>query len=212
MKKYLIVLLSLIIVLQSVILADAAVYNKDSRYTIDLPDKFQSAGDNKFSADDKSNFYISFDDNSEEKFCVADMSDKDIREYTAKLVAEGEAAFANLGMDAEMKIVSAEKIKHPNGMYAFFMILETACTDAGKTKTNYQKIYAFSGVENIITFTYTADKKEQLNDADTAFDSIVINEGQAESRFDKIKTAVFYVVIILVILLAVILFVKKRSK
>ena len=58
MKKYLTVLLSLIMALQCVIFVNAVVYDKDSRYTIDLPEKFQSVGENKFLADDKSNFYV----------------------------------------------------------------------------------------------------------------------------------------------------------
>ena len=212
MKKFVLVFLSLLIILQCIVISGAVVYDGDSRYTIDIPENFQRVGENKFLSDDNSNLYVSFADNTQEQFCVADMSDKDIKEYSDKIVTESKALLLSFGIDADISVVSAEKVKDDNGTYFFIMVLETSYVKDGKTQTDYQKIYEFSGVENKISFTYTTDKKEQMNDMNGAFDSLVIKEKQVESKLDKIKTAGFYAGVVVVILLVVIVFVKRRSK
>ena len=212
MKKFVLVFLSLLIILQCIVISGAVVYDGDSRYTIDIPENFQRVGENKFLSDDNSNLYVSFADNTQEQFCVADMSDKDIKEYSDKIVTESKALLLSFGIDADISVVSAEKVKDDNGTYFFIMVLETSYVKDGKTQTDYQKIYEFSGVENKISFTYTTDKKEQMNDMNGAFDSLVIKEEQVESKLDKIKTAGFYADVVVVILLVVIVFVKRRSK
>lgn len=212
MKKFVLVFLSLLIILQCIVISGAVVYDGDSRYTIDIPENFQRVGENKFLSDDNSNLYVSFADNTQEQFCVADMSDKDIKEYSDKIVTESKALLLSFGIDADISVVSAEKVKDDNGTYFFTMVLETSYVKDGKTQTDYQKIYEFSGVENKISFTYTTDKKEQMNDMNGAFDSLVIKEKQVESKLDKIKTAGFYAGVVVVILLVVIVFVKRRSK
>lgn len=212
MKKFVLVFLSLLIILQCIVISGAVVYDGDSRYTIDIPENFQHVGENKFLSDDNSNLYVSFADNTQEQFCVADMSDKDIKEYSDKIVTESKALLLSFGIDADISVVSAEKVKDDNGTYFFIMVLETSYVKDGKTQTDYQKIYEFSGVENKISFTYTTDKKEQMNDMNGAFDSLVIKEKQVESKLDKIKTAGFYAGVVVVILLVVIVFVKRRSK
>ncbi len=212
MKKFLVVFFSILLVLQCVIISGAAIYDGDTRYTIDLPEKFRQAGDNKFSADDKSEFSVTFEDNKEEQFSVADMSDKDIEEYIKTMEAESKSVLEEFGVDGSINLISAEKIKHPNGQYALVITLETKYTVAGKTTVNYQKLYGFSCVDNKITFTYTVDSKEELNGIDEAFDSIIVNQQEVESKLDKIMTVAFYTAIVLVMILVVILFVKRRSK
>jgi hypothetical protein len=78
MKKLVIVFLSLLVAFQCVVVSGAALYEGDSRYTIDLPEGFSQMGDNNFTADDESGFSVTFEDNVEEQFSVADMSEKDI--------------------------------------------------------------------------------------------------------------------------------------
>ncbi len=212
MKKFLTILLTLLITLQCTVFVGAGLYDEDSRYTIDLPEKFRQAGENKFQADDNSEFSVTFGDNKDEQFSVANMSDKDIEKYIKTLEAESKAVLEEFGVDGSIKIVSAEKIKHPNGQYALVMTLETKYTVEGKATVKYQKLYGFSCVDNMITFTYTVDSKEDLNGIDEAFDSIVVNEKEVESKIDKITTVAIYAGIVLVILAVVILFVKRRSR
>ena len=63
-----------------------------------------------------------------------------------------------------------------------------------------------------MSFTYTVDDKEKLNDFDESFDSIVVNEKKVESKLDKLTTVATYVGIIIVVLVLVIWFVKRRSR
>ena len=212
MKKLVIVFLSLLVAFQCVVVSGAALYEGDSRYTIDLPEGFSQMGDNNFTADDESGFSVTFEDNVEEQFSVADMSEKDIEEYVKEMEENAKAVLKEYEVDGSVKILSAEKIKHVNGQYAIVMTVETSYTVDGKTTVNYQKVYGFSCVENKITFTYTVDKKNKLSNFDDAFDSIVIKEKEVESKLDKIKTAAFYVGLIIATAVVVIIFVKRRSK
>ncbi len=143
--------------LNCAVFTNAALYNNDSRYTIDLPEDFSQIGENKFRADDNSEFSVTFEDNKEEQFCVADMSDKDIDEYIATMETESKALLKEVGVEGSIKIISAEKIKHTNGRYALVILLETKYAVDGETTVSYQKIYGFSCVENKIIFTYTVD-------------------------------------------------------
>lgn len=212
MKKYLTLFLSFLIIWQCAFVANAVIYDSDSRYTVDLPDEYRQVSANKFATDDNSEFSVNFEDNKEEQFCVADMSDKDIEEYIETMEAESKAVLEEYDVDGSLDIISAEKIKHPNGRYALVIIVETKYTVDGTTTVNYQKLYGFSGVENKITFTYTVDDKERLNEADEVFNSIVVNEKAVESKLDKLKTVGFYAGVVLVLLVVVVLFVKRRSK
>lgn len=212
MKKLFVLFLSLLMVLQTVIFVSAGFYDGDSRYTISLPENFRQVGENRFRADDNSEFSVTFEDNKEQQFCVADMSDKDIDEYIKTMETESKALLKEVGVDGSIKIISAEKIKHSNGQYALVVSLETTYTVEGKTTVKYQKIYGFSCVENKMSFTYTVDDKKDLNGFDEAFDTIVVNEKKVESILDKLTTVAIYAGIFVVLLLVVIVFVKRRSK
>ncbi len=212
MKKIAIIFLSLLIIIQCTVVSGAVVYDADSRYTIDLPENFRQTGANKFMADDESEFSVTFEDNKEEQFSVADMFEKDIVEYVKTMEENAAAVLAEYGVDGSINILSAEKIKHSNGQYALVLTIKSTYTIDGKVTVNYQKLYGFSCVDNKITFTYTVHNKDDLNGVDDAFDSIVIKEKEVESNMDKIKTVVFYVGIFIVLTVAVVLFVKRRTK
>ena len=176
MKKFLVLFFSLVLVLQVTVFVSAGLYDADSRYTIDLPENFNQVGENQFRADDNSAFSVTFEDNTEEQFCVADMSDKDIEEYIKTMESETKAVLEDVGVDGSIKIISVEKIKHVNGHYALVITLETKYTVEGEATVSYRKIYGFSGVENKISFTYTVDDIEEINDFDKTFDTIVVIE------------------------------------
>ena len=209
MKKYLTLILSLLIVLQCVVFANAVTYDVDSRYTFDLPENYRMVEENKFMAtDDNSNFFVSVDANTNSEFCVGDMNDAEVKAL-ANDMAE---VLSSVGVGMNIKAISSERITHQNGNEAIVIVLEQTSSDAADTTANYEKIYMFSSEENVITFTYTTDKKDDLDKLDGTFDSIVINEKEAESTVDKIKTVAFYVGVFAVLLAVVIIFVKRHSK
>ncbi len=212
MKKLIVVFFSLLLAFQCVVVSGAVLYDGDSRYTIDLPEGFSRTDDNKFTADDNSSLAVTFEDNKADKLSVADMSRKDVGEYVELMEEKANSVLKEYGVDGSIKILSAEKIKHSNGQYALVLTIESAYTVDGKASVNYQKLYSFSCVDNKITFTYTVDNKDDLNGFDDAFDSIVLNEKEAESNTDKIKTAVFYAGVIIATAAVVFVFVKRRSK
>ncbi len=208
MKKYLTILLSVIIILQCNVLAGAIVHNDDPRYTVDLPEEFQEVQDNKFISSDKSNFLVSFSDNTQEKLCVEDMSDKDVKKFAEDMAV----ALNSVGADMNIKVVSAEKIKHNNGKKALVIVFEKTSTSDVEKNTHYQKTYMFSGEENIVTFAYTTRDKAQLNAIDSAFDSIVVNEPEIESKMDKLTSVAIGAVVVIVGIIGVVLFVKRRNR
>ena len=209
MKKYLTLILSLLIILQCVVFANAVTYDVDSRYTFDLPENYRMVEENKFMAtDDNSNFFVSVDANTNSEFCVGDMNDAEVKAL-ANDMAE---VLSSVGVGMNIKAISSERITHQNGNEAIVIVLEQTSSDAADTTANYEKIYMFSSEENVITFTYTTDKKDDLDKLDGTFDSIVINEKEAESTVDKIKTVAFYVGVFAVLLAVVIIFVKRHSK
>ena len=209
MKKYLTLILSLLIILQCVVFANAVTYDVDSRYTFDLPENYRMVEENKFMAtDDNSNFFVSVDANTNSEFCVGDMNDAEVKAL-ANDMAE---VLSSVGVGMNIKAISSERITHQNGNEAIVIVLEQTSSDAADTTANYEKIYMFSSEENVITFTYTTDNKDNLDKLDGTFDSIVINEKEAESTVDKIKTVAFYVGVFAVLLAVVIIFVKRHSK
>ncbi len=212
MKKFLTLFLSLVIFLQITIFAGADVYNKDSRYEIDIPDNFTEVGENSFVTEDNSDFYVTFTDNKEEKVCVADMSDKDVREYVDATLSEGKKLLESQKVDASIKLISAEKIKHNKGIYALVIVLETSFVQDGAEVVSYKKLRVFSGEEHLITFNYSTDEKEKLDNADDVFASIVIHEEQIESKLDKLKSAGIVAVISILMIIGIVWFVKRRSK
>ncbi len=209
MKKYLTIILSLLIILQCIVFANAVTYDVDSRYTFDLPENYRMVQENKFMAtDNNSNFFVSAEANTDSEFCVSDMNDDEVKAF-ANDMAE---VLNSVGVGMEIKALSAEKIKHGNGKNALVIVLEQTSSKDAVNPANYEKIYMFSCEENIITFTYTTDKKDDLDKLDATFDSIVINEREAEGTIDKIKNAAFYTGAIIVVLVVVIIFVKRRTK
>lgn len=212
MKKFLILFLSAVILFQITIFAGADVYNKDSRYEIDIPDNFTEVGENSFVTEDNSDFYVTFTDNKEEKVCVADMSDKDVKEYVDAILSEGKKVLESQKVDASIKLISAEKIKHNKGIYALVIVLETSFMQDGAEVVSYKKLRVFSGEEHLITFNYSTDEKEKLDNADDVFASIVIHEEQIESKLDKLKSAGIVAVISILMIIGIVWFVKRRSK
>lgn len=210
MKKLFALFFALIFVLQTMPFVSAYTYDSNPLYTIEMPEDFRCVQDDCFVGlgDDDKTFSVAMTPNAEENFCIADMNDEEVQKYAQTVATQGAQAFESLGMNATMTVVSAEKIKHPNGKIALVAVFKTVVKTAGKTKEKYQKICEFSGEENKFTFTYTS-KEDQIKDMDESFLSIVVNETQIESRSDKLSSAAIFVGVILVLLLGILRFIKR---
>lgn len=210
MKKIFVFVFSLFLVLQTMPFANAYIYDTNPLYTIEMPEDFTCVKEDCFvstGADDKT-FSVTMTPNGEEKFCIADMNDKEIQEYAQTIATQGSQAYESLGMDGAMTVVSAEKTKHPNGKTALVVVFKTVVKTESKTKEKFQKICEFSGVDNKFTFTYTS-KENQIKDLDEAFLSIDIKETQIESRADKLTSAAIFGGVVFVILLGIFRFIKR---
>ncbi len=210
MKKIFVLVFGLLFILQTMPFANAYTYDTNPLYTIEMPEEFSCVKEDCFvsTGEEDKTFSVAMTPNVEEKFCIADMNDKEVQEYAQTVATQGTKAYKSLGVVGSMDVVSAEKIKHPNGKTALVIVFKTVVKSDGKTKEKYQKICEFSGVDNKFTFTYTS-KKNQIKDMDESFLSIVVNETQIESKADKLTSAVLFGGVILVVLLGILRFIKR---
>ena len=184
-------------------------------YSIELPDDFDLVGENAFVSDNGDAFSVSYEENTDE-FCIADLSEEDMKSYVESLAAEGVEAFKTLDMDGKMEISSYKKIENVNGKTALEIVFKTAVKKEGTEVSHLQKLYIFSCEKNIYNFTLTAQEEKDINAFDEAFSTIVINEKQIESKKDNLVTLGMCAVIVALILVGVIKFVirtpyKKQS-
>ena len=172
-------------------------------YSIELPDDFDLVGENAFVSDNGDAFSVSYEENTD-KFCIADLSEEDMKSYVESLAAEGVEAFKTLDMDGKMEITSYKKIENVNGKTALEIVFKTAVKKEGTEVSHLQKLYIFSCEENIYNFTLTAQEEKDINAFDEAFSTIVINEKQIESKKDNLVTLGMCAVIVALILVGVI--------
>lgn len=212
MKKSFSLILSVVLIFQFIIGVGAYTFNENPLYTVEIPDGFGRVAENKFVSDDKGTFSVFITDNAEEKFCVADLDDSEMKEYAEGIAKSGEEGFKSLGMDGSVTVVSAEKLKHTNGKTALVMVFKATAKVDGKEEIRYEKMYEFTCIDNKFSFTYTPEKEEQVNDFDDCFNSIIINEAQIQSVGDKVTTGALYGGIILLLVLGIIRFIKPAKK
>ena len=190
------------------------IFNGDG-YSIELPDDYDLAAEEKFISDNGDTFSVSSEKNTE-KFCVADLSEDDMQEYAKKLADEGTQAFKIVGMEGEMEVVSCKKIENINGKTALEIVLRTSAKDEDGEAVHLQKICEFTCEKNKYTFIYTATYEKDINALDEAFNTIVIDEKQIESKKDNLVTLGMCAGVVALILVGVIKFVirtpyKKQS-
>lgn len=184
-------------------------------YSIELPDDFDLVGENEFISDKGDAFSVSYEENTDE-FCIADLSEENMKSYVENLAAEGARAFKSLDLNGNMQVVSYKKIENLNRKTALEIVFKTSLKREESETVRLQKIYLFSGEENKYTFTYTAKDEKDINAFDEAFSTIVINEKQIEGKNDSLVTLGMCAVIVALILVGVIKFVirtpyKKQS-
>lgn len=206
MKKFFALFFMICLLITTVPCGASYLFDENPYYSIELPDDYELAGEDKFISGNGDAFSVSYEANVD-KFCVEDLSEKEMKEYAEKIATEGEQALKLLEMDGKMEIVSYKKIENINGKTALEIVLKTSVKRESGETMRLQKIYQFSGKENKYTFTYTAKEDKDINSLDEFLNTIVINEHQIESRKDKFETFGLFAVVVALIFIGVIKFV-----
>lgn len=212
MKRSFTIILSLVLLFQSMIGVTAYTFDDNPLYTIEVPEGFYQVGEDKFSSSKGETFSVYLTDNTEEKLCFADLNDTEISEYAEEIATNGATALKELGLNGSVEVVSVEKMKHSNGKTALVMVFKASVNNDGEVSIRYQKMYEFTCVDNKYSFTYNPENENQINSFDDAFNSIVINEEQIQSVGDKITTAALYGGVIILIALGIVRFIKPVKK
>ncbi len=198
--------------LQFSVTSSAFTYNGGDLYTIELPDGYTEYDEGNFKVDDGSAFTIGVEDNTELKYCVSDLNEKKLRESAENMANEAVSAFALVGKEGKMEVVSVKKVKHPNGMDAAVTVFKTSAIINGEEKTHLQKVYEFGGAVNKYTFIFTPDKADDIDALDSAFDSIIINEVEAPGVVDLIIRYSVLGVIVVLLCVGIFKFLRKPKR
>ena len=218
MKKAVTLIFTLVMFFSFAICANAEVFNGADLFTVNLPEGFEQTGTNisdfNFTNETGDTFTVSYNDNTSEDytFCPADMSKKDIEEYTNALSTESANVMKDYADDFELKFLSAEKIKHSNGKKALVCQTKTTITQNKKDNIYYQTMYEFGGVDYKYTFTYTTSDEKKKDSFNEVFESINIFEGEAESNLDKLAGYALIGIIGLLIFIGIIRFIRTPEK
>lgn len=218
MKKAVSLIFVLIMLFSFVLSANAEEFNGADLFTIDLPEDFQqdeaSSSGFSFKNADGDIFAVSYSDNTQEDtiFSPADMSQKDIEEYTKTLSEESKTVMNDYADEFEMTFLSGEKVKHKNGKTALVCQTKTTIKKGDNTGVFYQTIYEFGGVNYKYTFTYTTDDEKKKGSFNEVLESINIFEGETESNFDKLTGYAVAVGLALLLVLGIIRFIRTPEK
>ncbi len=212
MKKTICLFFCVVVLFATAVNVNAVKYKYEDLYAVKLPDDFEEVYEHKYVGDDSSAFYVTIEENPNGEYCIENLSEEKLRENAEAFASKAAEGFAAVELKGKSEVVSVEKIKHPNGMTAVVTVYETSVEKDGETISNLQKAYEFSGAENKYTFTYTGDKPENVDDLDSAFDSIYIFEGEAESYFDKALMIVVFAFLVFLVLLGIFKFIRGRKK
>ena len=218
MKKAIGLILTLLIFCSLVISVNAKEFNGADLFTIDIPDEFEQSeagsGDFYFKNENGDTITVSYSDNTDEEyiFSPADMSKKDIEEYTGLLSEEAENVMKAYADEFELKFLSAEKIKLESKKTA--LVCKTQVTIKGKDKeaVHYQTMYEIGGKNYKYTFTYTTENENKKDALDTSFATINVLEAETESNFDKLKDYAIAGVLVLLLIMGIIRFIRTPEK
>ena len=218
MKKAVSLIFTFLMLFSFVLSVNAEEFNGADLFTIDLPDDFEQTGTNvadfTFVNEKGDNFAISYLDNTQEDeiFSPADMSKKEIEEYTNALTEEAETVMKDYSDGFELKFLSGEKVKHKNGKTALVCQTKTTIKRNKKTQVYYQTMYEFGGADYKYTFTYTTADEKNKNSFNEVFDSINIFEGETKSNFDKLAEYALFAALGLLLLIGIIRFIRTPEK
>ena len=218
MKKTVSLIFTFLMLLTFVLSVNAEEFNGADLFTVDLPEGFEQTGTNltdfTFTNEKGDTFTVTYSDNTQdgEIFSPADMSRKEIEEYTNSLSEESEKVMKDYADDFELKFLSGEKIKHKNGKTALVSQTKTTITKAENTAVYYQTMYEFGGINYKYTFTYTTKDEEKKGKFNEAFESINIFEGETESNLDKITGYAVAGGLALLLVIGIIRFIRTPEK
>ncbi len=218
MKKAVTLIFTLVMFFSFAICANAEVFNGADLFTVDLPEGFEQTGANisdfNFTNENGDTFTVSYNDNTSEDyiFCPANMSKKDIEEYTSSISEESKVVMKEFAEDFDIKFLSGEKVKHKNGKTALVCQTKTTITKNKKTVVYYQTMYEFGCVDYKYTFTYTTDIEENKDNLKDVFDSIEVFEGETESNLDKVTTFAVAVLMAILVVAGIVRFIRTPEK
>lgn len=218
MKKAVSLIFILIMLFSFAVSASAEVFNGADLFTVDLPEGFERMGANisdfNFTNENGDTFTVSYNDNTSEDyiFCPANMSKKNIEEYTNALSTESADVMKDYADSFDLKFLYAEKIKHPNGKKALVCQTKTTITQNKKDNIYYQTLYEFGGVDYKYTFTYTTEDEEKKDSFNEVFESINIFEAETESNIDKLTGYAVAGGLALLIVMGIIRFIRTPEK
>lgn len=220
MKKLLCLLMTAIMMCHLAITCFAVyVYEAENNsFTIELPDDFDEVEAMKFIGDDGSNMGVSVVAYTEEDdgYCIADMTEAELRERAQIIADVSEAAFASVNREGSMEIISVEKSEHKNGYNAVVMEFKTTAKGSEGDSVRYQKVCEFTCQSNIYTFTYTSREGGGIDDMDASFDSIVINEAENKGLkgeiIQAIQNSLGFILIFGLLIFGIIRFMRKSNR
>ncbi len=218
MKKAASLILAIFIFCSLALTVNAEVFNGDDLFTVDLPEGFEqsatSTSDFYFTNEKDDTFTISYSDNTQKGgiFSPADMSKKEIEEYTSSLSEEAETVMKDYSDSFELRFLAGEKVKHKNGKTALVCKTKTTITKNKKTAVYYQTMYEFGGKDYKYTFTYTTSDKGEKDSFDSVFESINISEKETETNLDRIKGLALALGVVLLILIGIVRFIRTPEK
>ena len=218
MKKAVSLIFTFLMLFSFVLSVNAEEFNGADLFTFDLPEGFEQSGtvasDYSFTDEDGDTFTISYEDNNAEDqiFSPADMSKKDIEEYTNALSEEAENVMKAYADAFELKFLSGEKIKHQNGKTALVCKAKTTITKNKEENVYYQTMYEFGGKDYKYTFTYTTAEEDKKDSFDEVFNSVNIFEAETESNLDKLAGYAVAGGVMLLIIIGIIRFIRTPEK
>ena len=218
MKKAVSIIFVLVMLFSFTMNVKAEVFNGADLFMIDLPDNFQQTGselsDFSFENENGDTVIVTYDDNTRDDniFSPADMSQKEIEEYTNTLSEEAETVMKDQIEGFQLKYLDCEKIKHKNGKTALVSHIETTIKMNGKKSVFYQTVYEFGGVNYKYSFTFTTADKEKSNSLTEVFDSINIFEAETESNLDKLAGYAVAGGLALLLVMGIIRFIRTPEK
>lgn len=178
---------------------------------MDIPEGYQQISLDTFEDEDGSTFEISYEDNTEYKFSVKDMTKKDVQEYAALVEQEATGAIAVIGRKGEFELVSAEKVEHPSGKTALVIVFKITVEEDGKSLVVYKKMYQFAGQKQKYTFVFTPKSEKDINKLDKTFDSLKIVEPEQTGKIGILEDVLLISVLIIIILLGIVRFIRKSD-
>lgn len=218
MKKAVSLIFTFVMLFSFAVSVNAEEFNGADLFTIDLPEEFQqneaSSSDFSFENAAGDTLSVTYNDNTQKEniFSPADMSKKEIEEYTSTLSEESKIVMKEYADDFELKFLSGEKLKHKNGKTALVCQAKTTITKNEKTVVYYQTMYEFGGVAYKYTFTYTTTDEKKKDDFNNAFETINVFEAETQSNLDKLSTYAIAGVLVLLFVAGIVRFIRTPEK